>query len=85
MSVHFNTTTEARSRSGVAALVVDATMVHGKGAAEVRALDGDTLDFAAGQFRAIIGPSGSGKSTLIHCVAGLDTLASGQAFVGGST
>jgi putative ABC transport system ATP-binding protein len=29
-----------------------------------------------------MGPSGSGKSTLLHCAAGLDTLTSGQAFVG---
>jgi hypothetical protein len=45
------TTTEARSHSGVAASAVDATKVHGKDATEVRALDGVTLDFAAGQFR----------------------------------
>jgi putative ABC transport system ATP-binding protein len=30
-----------------------------------------------------MGPSGSGKSTLMHCVAGLDTLTSGHAYVGG--
>jgi putative ABC transport system ATP-binding protein len=30
-----------------------------------------------------MGPSGSGKSTLMHCVAGLDTLTSGQVRVGG--
>ena len=29
-----------------------------------------------------MGPSGSGKSTLMHCVAGLDTLTSGRAFIG---
>ena len=29
-----------------------------------------------------MGPSGSGKSTLMHCVAGLDTLTSGQVFIG---
>jgi putative ABC transport system ATP-binding protein len=31
-----------------------------------------------------MGPSGSGKSTLMHCVAGLDTLTSGHAYVGGT-
>ena len=29
-----------------------------------------------------MGPSGSGKSTLMHCLAGLDTLTSGQVFLG---
>ena len=29
-----------------------------------------------------MGPSGSGKSTLMHCLAGLDTLTSGHAFIG---
>jgi ABC-type methionine transport system ATPase subunit len=29
-----------------------------------------------------MGPSGSGKSTLLHCIAGLDSLTSGQAFIG---
>jgi putative ABC transport system ATP-binding protein len=31
-----------------------------------------------------MGPSGSGKSTLMHCLAGLDTLTSGQVLVGGT-
>jgi putative ABC transport system ATP-binding protein len=43
-----------------------------------------TAEFAAGRFTAIMGPSGSGKSTLMHCAAGLDTLSSGSAFVGGT-
>jgi putative ABC transport system ATP-binding protein len=29
-----------------------------------------------------MGPSGSGKSTLLHCIAGLDTLTSGHAYIG---
>jgi len=83
MTTYTDATTQARSHSGVAASAVDATKVYGKGATEVRALDGVTLDFAAGQFSAIMGPSGSGKSTLVHCVAGLDTLTSGEVRVGG--
>jgi putative ABC transport system ATP-binding protein len=83
MTVHIDTTIKAQSRPGMAASVVDATKVYGKGATEVRALDGVTLDFPSGQFSAIMGPSGSGKSTLMHCVAGLDTLTSGQVRVGG--
>jgi putative ABC transport system ATP-binding protein len=83
MTVHIDTTIKAQSRPGMAASVIDATKVYGKGATQVRALDGVTLDFPSGQFSAIMGPSGSGKSTLMHCVAGLDTLTSGQVRVGG--
>jgi putative ABC transport system ATP-binding protein len=67
---------------GAAAQAVDAVKVYGSGEVEVRALDGVTVDFATGAFTAIMGPSGSGKSTLMHCVAGLDTLTSGQVLVG---
>jgi putative ABC transport system ATP-binding protein len=65
-----------------AARAVDLTKVYGKGQAEVRALDGVSLDLFTGQFTAIMGPSGSGKSTLMHCLAALDTATSGQVFVG---
>ena len=67
---------------GTVARVLDARKHYGSGESEVRALDGVTVDFAAGQFTAIMGPSGSGKSTLMHCVAGLDTVTSGQIFIG---
>ena len=71
-----------RAQPAVAARTVEATKVYGVGQAEVRALDGVTVDFATGRFTAIMGPSGSGKSTLLHCIAGLDTLTSGRAFIG---
>jgi putative ABC transport system ATP-binding protein len=65
-----------------AARAVDAHKVYGKGEAEVRALDGVTVDFAAGRFTAIMGPSGSGKSTLMHTMAGLDDLTDGSVYIG---
>jgi putative ABC transport system ATP-binding protein len=65
-----------------AARTVDARKIYGKEQAEVRALDGVTVTFDAGVFTAIMGPSGSGKSTLLHCIAGLDQLTSGQAYIG---
>jgi putative ABC transport system ATP-binding protein len=58
------------------------TKTYGKGEATVRALDAVDVDFAAGEFTAIMGPSGSGKSTLMHVLAGLDSATSGQAFLG---
>jgi putative ABC transport system ATP-binding protein len=70
------TQTELSLRPAVVA--TDLTKVYGAGETQVRALDGVSVTFAAGQFTAIMGPSGSGKSTLLHCVAGLDTVTSGS-------
>src|SRR3954451_5354984 len=74
--------TTATIGSAVAA-AVHATKVHGAGETAVRALDDVTVEFPAGRFTAIMGPSGSGKSTLLHCLAGLDTLTSGDVAIGG--
>ena len=56
--------------------------VYGRGASQVVALNDVDVDFAGGQFTAIMGPSGSGKSTLMHLLAGLDSATSGQTFIG---
>jgi putative ABC transport system ATP-binding protein len=59
-----------------------ASKIYGRDETAVTALDDVSVDFHRGQFNAIMGPSGSGKSTLMHCMAGLDTLTSGQVFIG---
>ena len=68
----------------IAASARSACKVYGVGETAVAALDHVTLDLPAGRFTAIMGPSGSGKSTLMHCLAGLDTLTSGEVLVGGT-
>jgi putative ABC transport system ATP-binding protein len=75
-------TTTTTTATRVAARAVHATKNYGSGSTEVRALDDVTVDLPGGRFTAVMGPSGSGKSTLMHCVAGLDTLTSGQVFLG---
>ena len=68
----------------VAAAAVHAVKTYGHGDSAVHALDDVTIEFHAGEFTAIMGPSGSGKSTLMHCIAGLDELTSGNAYIDGT-
>lgn len=66
------------SHSAPAARSQDLKKIYGTGETAVHALDGVTVEFAAGEFTAIMGPSGSGKSTLMHCLAGLDSATSAR-------
>ena len=72
----------ATASETAAARAVDLVKVYGTGETAVQALDHVTVDFPAGRFSAIMGPSGSGKSTLMHCMAGLDSVTSGETFIG---
>ena len=65
-----------------AARAVKVSKIYGEGDAAVRALDSVSVGFPGGRFHAIMGPSGSGKSTLMHCLAGLDSVTSGNVFLG---
>jgi putative ABC transport system ATP-binding protein len=75
-------TSRGQQGTGGAVQATDLVKVYGQGPAAVRALDGITVGFAAGRLTAIMGPSGSGKSTLMHCLAGLDTVTSGEVWLG---
>ncbi len=65
-----------------AARACAASKSYGLGDTTVVALNEVSVEFPSERFTAIMGPSGSGKSTLMHCVAGLDSLSSGQVFIG---
>ena len=58
------------------------TKIYGAGDTRVVALDHVDVAFVQESFTAIMGPSGSGKSTLMHCMAGLDELTEGRAWIG---
>ncbi|QNG18123.1 ABC transporter ATP-binding protein [Rhodococcus triatomae] len=66
----------------VAARAVGLSKIYGTGDTRVAALSEVSVEFAKGEFTAIMGPSGSGKSTLMHCLAGLDDATEGAVFLG---
>lgn len=75
MTLHTTTAPAA-----VAAQAISKT--YGSAETKVSALNDVSVSFRPGDFTAIMGPSGSGKSTLMHCLAGLDTVDSGQIAIG---
>ncbi|GAA2525637.1 ABC transporter ATP-binding protein [Pilimelia columellifera] len=70
------------SAAGIAARAEGLWKQYGEGDAAVVALAGVDVELKRSEFTAIMGPSGSGKSTLMHCLAGLDTVTRGHAFIG---
>ncbi|RJO79985.1 ABC transporter ATP-binding protein [Nocardia panacis] len=75
-------TADSTRTEPAAARAIDLTKVYGSGDTQVAALAGVSVEFAKGEFTAIMGPSGSGKSTLMHCLAGLDAASSGTVRIG---
>jgi putative ABC transport system ATP-binding protein len=68
--------------TALAARAENLTRIYGSGLAAVTALAGVSIEIPAGTFTSVMGPSGSGKSTLMHCMAGLDSVDSGHAWIG---
>src|SRR5215217_1677376 len=48
----------------------------------VEVLKGVDLEAQTGEFIALVGPSGCGKSTLLAMIAGLETVTSGEIYIG---
>ena len=61
--------------------VENLSKIYGKGATQVKALDGVSFSVNKGEFVAIVGPSGSGKSTLLHIIGGVDRPTAGRVFI----
>lgn len=59
------------------------TKIYGSGETSVRALDGLSVEVAAGEFVAVMGPSGCGKSTLLNLLGALDSPTQGRIRVAG--
>jgi NitT/TauT family transport system ATP-binding protein len=65
-------------------LVVDGvSRTFGRGKHEALALDGVSMDVAAGELVCLLGSSGCGKSTLLNIIAGLDAASVGEVRIDG--
>ena len=77
-----HTVTSSPTTTDAAARAHEITKIFGAGDTRVTALDSVSVAFPTGRYSAIMGPSGSGKSTLMHCLAGLDSVTSGEVWIG---
>ncbi|WP_461018001.1 ABC transporter ATP-binding protein [Streptomyces daliensis] len=85
MSIPATETTNGMAEGGAPAARARAlTKAYGAGETAVLALDRVDVEIPRGRFTAVMGPSGSGKSTLMHCLAGLDSVTSGEVWLGGT-
>jgi sn-glycerol 3-phosphate transport system ATP-binding protein len=79
MEITNRTTPSAAVQSGVAVRLRGVTRRWGA----VAALNGISLEVAAGTFCVLLGPSGCGKSTCLRIVAGLEQASEGTVEIGG--
>src|SRR6185369_3418313 len=75
-------TATVANMTDIAARAEGVWKAYGSGEAQVQALRNVSVELRRGEFTAIMGPSGSGKSTLMHCLAGLDTVSTGEVYIG---
>lgn len=68
--------------SNILIRIIDVYKKYISAAEELLVLDGLNLTVEDGTFLALMGPSGSGKTTILNLIAGIDSVTSGQIFVG---
>src|ERR1700760_2114915 len=73
----------SRRANSVAAHVVIEEVVKRYPVATTAAVDGVSLEIAAGEFFALLGPSGCGKTTLLRLLAGFETPDNGRILIEG--
>jgi len=81
--MHPMTVTTESHPNGLAIHTDNVQRHYQMGEALIRAVDGVTIEIAAGEFVALLGSSGSGKSTLLNLLAGLDRPSAGHVVVMG--
>jgi putative ABC transport system ATP-binding protein len=75
--------TAGMTGSGAAVVLRDLSKTFRTGGVEIVAVDGVSVDVAAGSVVALTGPSGSGKSTLLHLIGAIEAPDTGTIEVGG--
>ncbi len=73
----------SRISGGIAVRLKNVTKEYHSDGAPVRALDGVSIDFAEGDFTALVGRSGCGKSTLLNLAGAMDFATTGEVEIGG--
>lgn len=64
--------------------VLGVSKVYNPETVPVHALTNVNIEFAEGEFTAIVGPSGCGKTTLLNMIGGLDSPSTGKVLVQGT-
>jgi ABC-type lipoprotein export system ATPase subunit len=75
--------TDSQQKSAIAIRTQDLSRHYRMGETLIRAVDGVSIQVAAGEFVALLGSSGSGKSSVLNLIAGLDRPTAGSVTVQG--
>lgn len=75
---------ELRSGEALPLRIQNVRKVYGSGKKGVEAVKSMNLEVEPGELITLLGPSGCGKTTTLRMVAGLETITSGDVFIGGT-